>query len=386
MSNNVSKMNIRPKKPLWKRIVLFVLVAAVVCGGAALYVFRDRLRPDAIRRLMQKPTGEDKGAVTFSFDADNLNAYADFHGGLAVAGITGVATYDDDGRSNAQVQSPMTTPQVCVGKELALAYDAGGYCARAVNKKGQTVLELDTERPVLDADITEEDWFCISAAERGYKSVLRVYRPDGSLQYRWMSASQYLPVCALSSDGSYLAAVGLGQSEGSFTSEVLFFNVGSSEEAEQTISLGNELIYDLVFLSDNVVCAVGEHTARFFQVGGSMGSFDYANWYLEDFCVDGNGFLTLVLNKHKAGSRGTVVTVGQDGKMLGELENDEQVISCSAAGNYVAVLTANELTIFDKSMNVYAKTANNHACTDVLMREDGSAVLIGNGQGSVFVP
>lgn len=387
MSDNVSKINIKPKKSIWKPILLFLLLAAVVCGAAALYVFRDRLNLDAARRYLRRlDTHEVGGDNAFSFDADNLNSYADFDGGLAVAGVTGLTTYEKDGSADALVQVQMTTPQACAGSKLALAYDAGGYALRAVSDKGKTVLELDTERPILDADISADDWFCCSAAEPGYKSVLQVYAPDGSLHYRWLSASQYLPVCAVSPGGKYLAAVGLGQSEGSFTSDVLIFNVGSSEEAERTISVGSELIYDLCFLSDDVICAVGEHTARFFPVSGAMSSFDYANWYLEDFQMGGSGFLTLVLNKHKAGSRCTVMTVGQDGKMIGELENDEQVLSCSAAGNYVAVLTANELTIYDKTMSVYAKTGNSHACTDVLMREDGTVVMLGGGQGNVFVP
>ena len=53
---------------------------------------------------------------------------------------------------------------------------------------------------------------------------------------------------------------------------------------------------------------------------------------------------------YKAGNRCTVVTVGSDGKELGSLYFSKEILDTSSAGGYVAVLTANGMDLFDKSM------------------------------------
>ena len=58
----------------------------------------------------------------------------------------------------------------------------------------------------------------------------------------------------------------------------------------------------------------------------------------------------------------------------------------SAAGAYVAVLTAQKLTIYDRTLKQYAEQENTIAATDVVMRDDGSVILLGGGQGTLFVP
>ena len=111
-----------------------------------------------------------------------------------------------------------------------------------------------------------------------------------------------------------------------------------------------------------------------------------ARTYLKDFDDGGSGFLTLCLNMYKAGSRYSVVTLGADGTERGSLFIGEEILDFSAAGKYVAVLTASDLRIYDETLTLYASTDNVAAATDVIQRADGSAILISGGSGSLFIP
>lgn len=387
MSDNVVKLKMTPRGAILKRIILFVVLTLAALGVIALYVFRDELNLSGfVRRVRNLGISEAEQSVGFTFDAGNANQYASFGGGLAVGSVTGFASYDKDGEQTALLQVPIGTPQLAVGENNALFFDAGGYSLRMLSKKGNVLLEQETEKPIYDADISEKDWVCCAASEPGYKTVLYLYNPDGALCYRWFSSSQYLPVCSASPDGKRLAAVGLGQKDGEFVSSVSVFSSGSTDSAEQIIPVGNELIYDLHFMSEDVVCAVGENTARFFPINGAMSCYDYSSCRLEDYSMEGSGFLALVLNKYQAGSRYTIASVAADGTLLGEAECDKQILSCKAKGGYVAVLTASELILYDKEMNVFAQTDNTMGASDVVLRENGSAILLGNGQGKLFVP
>ena len=74
------------------------------------------------------------------------------------------------------------------------------------------------------------------------------------------------------------------------------------------------------------------------------------------------------------------------GKVIGQVEADGEVLDLSASGNYVAALYSDHLTIYDKRMRECATLSNVSAAREILMRDDGSAVLAGNGSAALYLP
>ena len=62
------------------------------------------------------------------------------------------------------------------------------------------------------------------------------------------------------------------------------------------------------------------------------------------------------------------------------------VSSLSAAGRYVAVLSGEELYIYDKQLALCAQLEEVSQAREVLMRSDGSAVLAGSTAASLYLP
>ena len=376
MSDNVTKMHPSGKKGMGQRWMLLagiVLAAAIV---AALYFFRDTDDANASGETVSAGTVED----AFSFDAHSGNQYANVNGGLAIASVSGLNVYNADGTERTVLQSAMTTPNIQSAGDLALAYDAGGYSLLTAGKGSGAKLN------VVKA--------AISFAQCGGKAIIAslenagkaVKGESGTTVYRWLSSSQYLPTCTVSKGGTYLAVVALGQENGIFESRLVVFRT-DSEEIYSSITLGNELFYDLKFLDGDILCAVGESSCMWLKMDGTLlGRYSYGGAYLKDFDFGGNGFLTLSLNMYKAGNRCTVVTVGSDGKELGSLYFSEEILDTSSAGGYVAVLTANGMDLFDKSMERTASLDTTQGATAVLARPDGTVVLLSGGTGRVFTP
>ena len=252
-------------------------------------------------------------------------------------------------------------------------------------KKG-SVLHVASQRAILDADIAADDSICYLSSEPGYKSVLYVYNSQQSLIYRWLSASQYFMRCAVASGSKYAAAAVLGQQDGMFESSVVLFRT-DAEEIACTIPIGNAMIYDLHFVSDSKLCVLAEDALSFYDLDGNLlGSFSYGESYLKDYTTDGSGCLTLVMNLYQAGNRYTVLTVGYDGAELGRLSSGEQILDISAAGKYLAILTSSSLSIYDQTLQEYDVSDNTAGAASVVMRADGSAILLANGHGTLYVP
>ncbi len=387
MSDNVSKFEPNPGKTLRRRIVLFVVVFLLVAAATALYAFRDSLNLDAARRFVRYlNVGGDAELGSFTYDSHNANQYADVNGGLAVASVSGLSLYDADGKELAVVQAKMETPAIRTGGKLTMAFDVGGSNLAGLTQAGVQVLNISSARPIFDADCAQDGSVCYATSESGYKTVLYVYDSNQNMIYRWLSASQYMPVCAVSGGAKYLAAVSLGQKDGIFSSQLHLFET-ASDQPGRTAELGNDLIYDLAFVDNQTLCAVGENSAQWLSLSGeNLASYTYDGAYLKDFDFGGDGFLSLVVNMYKAGNHYTVRTVDKTGSELGSAEFDVQILDFSAAGNYLAVLTAEKLSIYDSAMQLYAETQNTQSATNVVMRADGSALLLGGGRGEVYLP
>lgn len=386
MSDNVTHIPGAKKKSLRGRVLLMAGLVLLAAALAAMYFFRDDAKPDeASGESAAVRTG---GEVTesFSFDAHSSNQYAGFNGGLAVASVSGLSVYGSDGAESRILQTSMTTPSLQTCEAMVMAYDVGGYSLMTVGKKGNELLNATAAKPILDADLSPDGFVCYSTSEPGYKSVLYVYNTNGSMIYRWLSSSQYLPVCTVSKGGSYLAAVALGQANGIFESRLVVFKT-DSEDMYSSVTLGNELFYDLEFLDDGTLCAVGEDAVMWLRMDGTvLGKYSYGGAYLKDFDFGGNGFLTLSLNMYKAGNSCTVVTVDPSGEELGSCFYTEEILDSSAAGNYIAVLTANGLDIYTRTMERYASLDAAQGATAAVMRMDGTALLLSGGVGRKYTP
>ena len=370
-----------------KKIVAVILVVLVVCGIVAVFLFPDTFNLDAMRRwvrYLNVRSNEEEGI--FSFDAHNSNRYANYDDGLAVASVGGLNTYESDGREAVGSQGQLGLPAIQTGGDLVMAYDGGGTALFAVHHNSGEVLRITSEKAILDADISEGGDICYMSSAAGYKSVLTVYNDKQELVYRWLSSSTYMPLCTVSENGTQLASVGLDQKDGGFESTLNLFRT-RYDQIEKTVSLGNELIYDLEYLGDRVLCAVGENSVQFLDTTGeAVGSYSYGDQFLKDYDMGGAGFLTLSLNMYRAGNRYTLVTVDETGQEIASSYLGQEILDLSACEKYIAVLTPDGLTVYNRLLEVYAETKEVGAATSVLMREDGSVLLLGAGMGNLYIP
>lgn len=385
MSDNVTKLkNIGPEK---KRLLILGIVGFLVLAVLAFVLFPKTLNLDGIgRRIRYGSEKKQVGYGTVTYDAHSSNRFVCWEDGLALASVGGVETFYEEGAKLIQKTMSLNAPALQQGGDITLCYDIGGSLVMAIRDGRQTVLEHTTEGVLFDADVSSKGAVCTAASESGHKTVLRVYDTEQQEVYRWFSASQYMPLCAVSPNGKQMAAVALGQEDGAFVSTAYFFKT-TSEEPEKTVSLGGNLVYDLRFVEDNKLCVVKEDAVVWMNTAGSeLGTFDLSDWYLEDYDFSGDGFAMLSLNKYKAGDRCSVVTVDHNGNQLGSLFVGAEVLDISVCGKYAAILTTENLMICYNDLTEYRTVPNSWMATEVLMRGDGTAYLLTANAAELFIP
>lgn len=371
------------RRRIWSLVGLVIFVLLLL----AVILFHQELNLDRLRRFvtyLNVDTDGDYGH--YSYESHNSSAYAAFDDGLAVASVAGLKLFGPDGVETASASSTMTTPALDTGDRVALAWDAGGTSIIAASAKEGTVLDLVTEQALLDADISEGDEIAYAVAADGYRTVLTVLDSNQKETFKWYSSSSYLPLCAVSEGGDQLAAVALGQNEGAFESRLLLLDTAVEDQEGVTVSLGNQMIFDLDYLGSRL-CAVGENSLCMVDDNGEvLGTYDYDSSYLMDYSLDGDGYAVLSVNEYRAGSRYSIVTVDDNGEEIASTYLGEEVLSVSAAGNYVAVLTAERLLIYTSDLELYHETVEIAGASRAAMRGDGSVLLIGSDSAELYLP
>ena len=390
MSDKVSELHNRPeRKHIFpgKRVVLLTLVAVAVCSLISLFLFSEEFNLDRVRRWAKYLTvRNDEGYGSFSFDSHSSNCYENYHEGLVVASIGGISVFDEKGSEQFFVQQQMQLPSLRVAGDVAMAFDVSGNNLIVVDRKKGELLKLEEAYPILDADLSAKGALCLSSSANGYKSVISVYNNEQQLIYRWLASSMYFPLCAMSSNEKDLAAIAVGQKDGQFESKICYLKTDSDQILNE-VSLGNELIYDIDFVKPDLLCAVGENTTQFVTLKGEpVGKYRYEDSYLKDFDFGGDGFLTISTNMYRAGNRYSLATVDFSGDEIATRFIGEEILDVSASGNYIAVLTPGKLKIYTKSLSVYCEMDEAADATSVVMREDGSAILICAGRGELYLP
>ena len=372
------------KKKKWLRLAV---VTAIVLAIVALAVLWDSTTFDGLRRsfVYARADKDENGcARLYSYDSDRSGCFATLDGSLIRSSLSQVSVMGEDGNMRFHESVKFRCAAIDSNGKRAVAYDIGGTELYVLDSKG-LVHHITCDSEVQSAQLGEDNKLAVVVNKSGYKAAVYVYDAAGQLTFEFDSADKFIMTAAVSGDGKHLAAVTMGQSDGVFTSYVVIYRM-NRKEPTATCELPGEAVYDLRTV-DNTFCVVAENALYFVAHNGAINaSYPFEESYLRRCSLQGDGFAALLLGRYKSGAQGTLLTVDERGKVIGEVEADGEVLDLSASGNYVAALYSDHLTIYDKRMRECATLSNVSAAREILMRDDGSAVLAGNGSAALYLP
>ncbi len=308
--------------------------------------------------------------------------FAAYRDGLIAAAENGFSMYNGEGELLGSVRHTYETPLLLSGSRFAVVCDAGGSRLSMLDAAGRLVMDLETEGSLLDADLSQGGALCYAELLPGYKAVLTVYDQKQNQIYRWYSASRYMNRCAVSGDAKYLCAAAMDGENAEFGTSAVFFETDMDAPLVE-VPLGDQLIWELRFLDDRTVCAIGEYSASWLTTEGELlGTYDYGGRFLTDYSAEGDGFTALILNKYQAGSSTTLVLLDDEGTLLAERYLGEEILSVAAAGDFCAVQTPDHLYVYDQSLQLFAAQ---EAAASVIY-DNGEAVIFRDGEYLRCVP
>lgn len=363
----------------------FILLLAAVLLVVLFAAYRDGTGFDVLRRYLHYGRSEQAGGETvYHYDAASKNRFALLGESLVVLSDASLSLYNGAGEEVWSTPVTMTAPALVSGGGRAAAYDVGGTALYVLDQSGP-VLELtaDEEEPYISATLNKSGVLAVTAQKKGYKGSVKVYDqvPDPSFEFK-SSQRFVLDGYVL---GNCLAAVTLGQENGVFVSSIVLYEMPGTEPAADYSVTGG--LAAAIGEQEGRLATVSDTALTFAGANGEIsGTYAYSGSYLREYDLGGTGFAALLLNRYRSGSVGRLVTVGKDGEELGSLDVREEVQGMSASGRYLAVLYSDRLAIYNQDLQPYATLQGTGDARDVLMRPDGSALLLSAGSASLFLP
>ena len=376
----------KPRRKLRGCLIFFLTLVAVL-GVVVFAAYRDGTGFDALRRYLNYGSVEKAGGESvYDYDASASNRFAALGDRLVVLSDTRLRVLNASGGEVWSTAVNMSAPALHSGGGKAVAYDVGGTVLYVVDQNGE-VLTLTTseEEPFISATLNGDGWLAVTAKLKGYKGCVRVYNSDMEEVFLFRSSRRFVSDAWVAGKGSALAAVTLGQESGTFVSNVVLYHLTEEEP------YGNYDVTDGLAAAtgwvDGKLAVVSDTSLTFADTKGTVeASYSYSGAYLREYDLNGDGFAAVLLNRYQTGSVGRLVTVAADGTELGSLDVSEEIQDISACGKYLAVLYLDRLVIYNPMLEAYASLKGTEAVRGVLMRSDGSVLLLSSESAKLFLP
>ena len=377
----------KPRRKKLRGFLLFLLTLVGVLGVVVFAAYRDGTGFDVLRRYLNYGSVEKAGGESvYNYDASASNRFAALGDRLVVLSDTRLRVLNASGGEVWSTAVNMSAPALHSGGGKAVAYDVGGTVLYVVDQNGD-VLTLTTseEEPFISATLNGDGWLAVTAKLKGYKGCVRVYNSDMEEVFLFRSSRRFVSDAWVAGKGSALAAVTLGQESGTFVSNVVLYHLTEEEP------YGNYDVTDGLAAAtgwvDGKLAVVSDTSLTFADTKGTVeATCSYSGAHLREYDLNGDGFAAVLLNRYQTGSVGRLVTVAADGTELGSLDVSEEIQDISACGKYLAVLYLDRLVIYNPMLEAYASLKGTEAVRGVLMRSDGSALLLFSESAKLFLP
>lgn len=336
--------------------VAAILIALVLV--LALWLNRDSLTPDNISawvRLQFVGSEEGDGFPAMitgsSVFAGNFTAQ---NGNALVLSDTSLTMLSESGKSLLSLRHSFNEPvmQTCGSKTLLYNQGSVGYLL--LNGE-ETVLDSATEQDILLGTVAQNGRYALATQGENNASELHVYQKDGTEQYQYFFARDYVTAIALNYDGTMGAVCTVRAEKGELLSRVVIFDFNQSEPiAEQQVT--DNYLFAVSWSDGGDLYALGESAALL----ANSSKYEFTEYSYEGRAPtavhfgQGKAFLSVSAYEHNGPSTLLVFDGKQEPKRI---EVNSRILSLSSYGGNVAALADGAAYFFDSSTGNLLGTA-----------------------------
>ncbi len=378
-------------KRILSRFLVALCTLILVVGAVLAVVYRDELNIDGLKRMvsyLSLEKDEDGQAEEIFYDSDDTNCFAQLDNALLVCSESIIQLFSQSGNTYISEVVTLENPTISADGAYAVVYDLGGTELYGIAGK-QLAYTQTADGTILNARMNANGYLTLITKQTGYKGVITVYDSKYRAKVQVSISSAYVMDALVSDDGKTLAVLTIGAEDNAFATLVSFYDVSTGELVDPSpYTISGGLAVDLQWQDEGVLLQMDNGIQYVTPDAGVTGSWVNDEGYLRGYAFSEPGYQVMIWSKYQTGYQGNLELVNQTGALLAEISVSQEVYSVSTAGNYIALLFTNQLIIYtyDEGLTQYASLVDTAGARQVIMRSDGSALLLGSESATLYVP
>ena len=307
------------------------------------------------------------GGVTFSTITDHIrtavagigsgDGYPYRMNGIEIgdAGVTNsdlILVYDDTvkvldstAKEISNIPHAYDHPIMSCNSGRALIYDIGAKHFR-VQSKTRTLYEKELDYIILTGAMGKDGTVAIASRTSDAQSMLTVYDSNEEEIFVWKCAKENIISCDVSDNGKLYAVSVLSVDNGSVYSKVYIFNKRDTEP-KATFEYKDSAVSSVQFLSNETLFVFGNNICQVIKGEKVKENIDVSVNTPYKLYISDNNTAVVVLSKYSSTTQKIIKVYNKSGSELFTQEIDGLIKSVSTDGKYTAVLTDENVQIYN---------------------------------------
>ena len=258
------------------------------------------------------------------------------------------------GRSEFSVQHAYINPILTVGKKGALVYNLGGSGFQIISRDGKTVYTESAENNIMTADYADNGVYALVTQSSGYLSKLYVYNEKHEQIFSYSFADYNVVSVSLNPNGKQAVVSGISALNGVEVAALYILDFTS--ETPEITTYENNFIYSVAYFNDKYACAIGKTASYVINTSnGDVTTNEYEGRMLTAYDVNPDtDTYTLSLSTSGDGRNCDIVSYAKNGTDEKSFSLEEEVKDLSTYKGRVAILTSNEVRLYNKDGKQYS--------------------------------
>ncbi len=364
-----------------RRIARYITYAVIGVIIVLLIVFNALSPTGLIEAVQNGYVAMGEGKYPINVYSTNPTSYYHWNGMQCVLNGSFFELYNNDGKLVQAVSHGMSNPNLKMSQARYLLFDRDRYTVSVFNYSDK-LYSLQFDDNIVSADIGRDGTFAVVTDSDSYHNTVYVYDKDYKQGtdpiFKWNAANYYVTDIAVADDGEKIALSLIDSKEGSFQSFVYILSFDSS--SPETTYKYNDIVSSLSSCNENYVLANGFNRAYIvpwngdnhidLNISGTIRCYDY----------DVNGVSCVVWGREDNEQINNITVVSQSGKVKTCFEFNSTVIDVCVSENKIALLSGNEVYIYNHNGQLLGNYASELSGIFVGLSEDADILVIDNAK------
>ena len=256
-----------------------------------------------------------------------------------------VKVLDSTAKEISNIPHTYDHPIMSCNSGRALIYDIGAKRFR-VQSKTRTLYEKELDYIILTGAMGKDGTVAIASRTSDAQSMLTVYASNEEEIYVWKCAKENIISCDVSDNGKLYAVSVLGVDNGSVYSKVYIFNKRDTEP-KATFEYKDSAVSSVQFLSNETLFVFGNNICQVIKGEKVKENIDVSVNTPYKLYISDNNTAVVVLSKYSSTTQKIIKVYNKSGSELFTQEIDGLIKSVSTDGKYTAVLTDENVQIYN---------------------------------------